>query len=309
MSPTTLNRLASGSTPEVLERVARDEGVDLESLASSVLAGRTVVPASRARELEKPCGIGEGLRVKVNANIGSSADSDSTEAELEKLRIAVAYGADTVMDLSTGSTWRDTLGEIAARSPVPLGTVPLYQVFGEVIRSGGDAASVTEEQMLSAVEEHCRAGVDFLTLHCGVTRRAVELLRREGRQLGIVSRGGSLLAEWMEGNGRENPLYTRFDDLVEMLREYDAVFSLGDGLRPGCLADATDRAQMEELITLGELQQRSLRAGVQVMIEGPGHVPLNEIAENVRMQKSLCHGAPFYVLGPVVTDIAPGYDH
>jgi len=247
--------------------------------------------------------------VKVNANIGSSADMESIEGELGKLKVAVAHGADTVMDLSTGPAWRSILSGIVGRSPVPIGTVPLYQVFGEVLQGGGEAADVEEDAIFAAVEEHCRAGVDYLTLHCGVTRRAVHLLERQGRRLGIVSRGGALMAEWMERRNRENPLYEHFDRLIDILGAHDVTFSLGDGLRPGCLADASDRGQIEELVTLGELQQRSLRAGVQVMIEGPGHVPLDRIAENVRMQKSLCNGAPFYVLGPIVTDVAPGFDH
>jgi phosphomethylpyrimidine synthase len=241
--------------------------------------------------------------VKVNANIGSSHDLES------KLKTAVACGADTVMDLSTGPAWREILTQILSRSPVPVGTVPLYQVFGEVLEKGGDVGDVSPEEIFRAVEEHCRAGVDYLTLHCGVTRRSVALLKSRGRRMGIVSRGGSLMAEWMEKRAEENPLYSGFDRLIEILHRYDAVFSLGDGLRPGCVSDAGDTAQMEELVTLGELQQRSLAAGVQVMIEGPGHVPIHRIAENIRIQKTICNGAPFYVLGPIVTDVAPGYDH
>ena len=308
-SITTIDMARRGELSPAARSVATRESQSAYDLAERIAAGTVVVPANRSRSMSGPCGIGEGLRVKVNANFGSSTDEDSVEAELEKLRVAVAYGSDTVMDLSTGPKWRRTLEAVLAASPVPVGTVPLYQVFGEAMADGSEAASVPAERMFEAVEDHCRAGVDFLTLHCGVTRRALRLLREEGRALGIVSRGGSLLAEWMEVRGQENPLYEHFDRLIEILREYDAVFSLGDGLRPGCLADATDRAQVEELLTLGELQQRSLAAGVQVMIEGPGHVPMDQIAENVRMQKSLCHGAPFYVLGPLVTDIAPGYDH
>jgi phosphomethylpyrimidine synthase len=309
-SEDTIIRMARlGEAAAVVERVAELEGIPVAGLLTGLAGGTVVIPSNRTRETVKPCAIGGGTRVKVNANIGSSADLESVDGELEKLKVAVAFGADTVMDLSTGPTWREILTRIVKQSPVPIGTVPLYQVFGEVLQGGGQVADVEEEDIFAAVEEHCRAGVDYLTLHCGVTRRSVALLERQGRKLGIVSRGGALMAEWMERRGRENPLYESFDRLIDILDCYDVTFSLGDGLRPGCLADASDRGQIEELVTLGELQQRSLRAGVQVMIEGPGHVPLHMIAENVRMQKNLCGGAPFYVLGPLVTDIAPGFDH
>ncbi len=289
--------------------VARIEGVETSRLLRGICDGTVVIPCSNTVARPKPCGVGRGLTVKVNANIGSSADLESIEVEMEKLHTAVHHGADTVMDLSTGPLWREILEGISGASPVPLGTVPLYQVFGEVLEGGGSVGDVDPEAMLSAVEDHCRLGVDFLTLHCGVTRRAVELLRQQGRKLGIVSRGGALMAEWMSVRRAENPFYARFDDLIDILGRYDATFSLGDGLRPGCLADASDRAQIEELITLGELQKRAFSAGVQVMVEGPGHVPMDQIEHNIRLQKTLCNGAPFYVLGPIVTDLAPGYDH
>jgi phosphomethylpyrimidine synthase len=309
MKPTAVELALQGTATDVVRRAALLEKVPVEFLLAGLGSGTIVVPANRTHDLITPVAIGAGLNVKVNANIGSSMDMESADVELEKLRTAVAFGADTVMDLSTGPAWQDILELIMNQSPVPVGTVPLYQVFGTAIAEGRDVADIGEDEMFSAVEDHCRAGVDFLTLHCGVTRRALSLLREQGRLLGIVSRGGSLLAEWCEKQHKENPLYSGFDRLIEILREYDVAFSLGDGLRPGCLSDASDRAQIEELITLGELQQRSLSAGVQVMIEGPGHVPMNKIAENIRMQKSICNNAPFYVLGPIVTDIAPGYDH
>ncbi|HOF66255.1 MAG TPA: phosphomethylpyrimidine synthase ThiC [Candidatus Fermentibacter daniensis] len=299
----------SGSGHPSIEEVARREGLSPRFVMAGIAAGTIVIPCSNASGRANPCGVGRGLTVKVNANIGSSADMESIDSELSKLDTAVRHGADTVMDLSTGPRWREILGRISQASPVPLGTVPLYQVFGEVLEGGGEAGDVEPDAMFSAVEDHCRLGVDFLTLHCGVTRRAVELLKQQGRKLGIVSRGGALMAEWMAARRAENPFYERFGDLIDILRRYDATFSLGDGLRPGCLADASDRAQIEELVTLGELQQRSLASGVQVMIEGPGHVPMNQIEHNIRLQKTLCGGAPFYVLGPIVTDIAPGYDH
>jgi phosphomethylpyrimidine synthase len=306
---TILEEIRRGGTPDTVRRACETEHLLPEELSRSIDLGHGIVPANLLRNIKKPCAIGGGSRVKVNANIGSSRDLESMEQELLKLKTAVACGADTVMDLSTGPAWRGILSHILSRSPVPIGTVPLYQVFGEVLEKGGDVADVTQEDIFRAVEEHCSAGVDYLTLHCGVTRRSVALLKSRGRRMGIVSRGGSLMAEWMEKRGEENPLYSGFDRLIEILHRYDAVFSLGDGLRPGCVSDAGDTAQMEELVTLGELQQRSLAAGVQVMIEGPGHVPIHRIAENIRIQKTICNGAPFYVLGPIVTDVAPGYDH
>lgn len=306
---TSIEMARRGEASPTAARAAEVEGWPVSRILQGLASGTIVVPANSSRKLARPVAIGGGTRVKINANIGSSADSESLDEELEKLKVAVSCGSDTVMDLSTGPKWREILASILKRSPVPVGTVPLYQVFGKVLEGGGETGDVTAEMIFEAVEEHCRAGVDYLTLHCGVTRRAARLARQQGRKLGIVSRGGSLMAEWMHARDRENPLYEFFDRLIEILRCNDVTFSLGDGMRPGCLADASDRAQIEELVTLGELQKRSLEAGVQVMIEGPGHVPMDRIAENVRMQKSLCGGAPFYVLGPIVTDIAPGYDH
>lgn len=306
---TILEEIRRGGTPDTVKKACETEHLSPDELSRSIDLGHGIVPANLLHRIVKPCAIGGGSRVKVNANIGSSHDLESMEQELLKLKTAVACGADTVMDLSTGPAWREILTQILSRSPIPVGTVPLYQVFGEVLEKGGDVGDVPQDDIFRAVEEHCRAGVDYLTLHCGVTRRSVALLKSRGRRMGIVSRGGSLMAEWMEKRGEENPLYSCFDRLIEILHRYDAVFSLGDGLRPGCVSDAGDTAQMEELVTLGELQQRSLAAGVQVMIEGPGHVPIHRIAENIRIQKTICNGAPFYVLGPIVTDVAPGYDH
>ncbi|MBD3278428.1 MAG: phosphomethylpyrimidine synthase ThiC [Candidatus Aegiribacteria sp.] len=306
---TIVEAAKKGIAADVVRRTSELEKVSADILVRGLARGTLIVPSNRTRELRRPIAIGEGVSVKINANIGSSEDLESSEGELEKLKVAVSHGAHTVMDLSTGPEWKSILGRILDRSPVPVGTVPLYQVFGQAMRDGRDCGDVTAEEIFAAVEDHCGMGVDYLTLHCGVTQRAVQLLKEQGRKLGIVSRGGSLMAEWMEKNGAENPLYSEFDRLIEILHEYDVTFSLGDGLRPGCLSDASDRAQIEELISLGELQSRSHSAGVQVMIEGPGHVQMDKIEENVRMQKSLCNSAPFYVLGPIVTDIAPGYDH
>ncbi len=309
MSETTIEKARRGRTPDTLEAALENEHLSTAEALELIASGRAVIPVNRTRNIPRPCIIGGGSRIKVNANIGSSMDHESMEEEIEKLKSAVAHGADTVMDLSTGKAWKNILHRITGQSPVPVGTVPVYQVFGIAMEEGREVAQVSPEEIFSAVEDHCRAGVDYLTLHCGVTRRSVDLLRKQGRRMGMVSRGGSLMAEWMEKRGEENPLYARFDQLTEILREYDVTYSLGDGLRPGCIDDAGDRGQIEELISLGELQKRALAAGVQTMIEGPGHVPMDHIAENMRIQKSLCGDAPFYVLGPIVTDIAPGYDH
>lgn len=309
MAKTVIELAREGIAPEHLDRVLENEHLSVPETLSLMAAGHAVIPLNNTKDLKKPCLIGGGSRIKVNANIGSSMDRESMDDEIEKLKTAVSSGADTVMDLSTGPAWKSILNEITGRSPVPVGTVPVYQVFGIAMEKGREVADVSREEIFSAVEDHCKAGVDYLTLHCGVTRRSVDLLRKQGRKMGIVSRGGSLMAEWMEKRQEENPLYSDFSRLTEILKEYDVTYSLGDGLRPGCLSDAGDRGQIEELVTLGELQSKALAAGVQTMIEGPGHVPMDQIAENIRIQKSLCGGAPFYVLGPIVTDIAPGYDH
>jgi phosphomethylpyrimidine synthase len=249
------------------------------------------------------------MRIKVNANLGTSPDRCSVEEELEKLRAAVDAGAHAVMDLSTGGDLRAIRAALRAACPVSLGSVPMYEA-GCMARARGDAfRNMTAEDMLEAVRLHVRDGVDFVTVHAGITQRAVSYLRENPRLCGVVSRGGSLLARWMVANGQENPLYQHFDEVIAICRETDCSLSLGDALRPGALADAGDRAQIEELYTLGELARRARAAGVQVMIEGPGHVPLNQIAAQMELEKRACDNAPFYVLGPLVTDVAPGYDH
>jgi len=272
MSYTTIEQARKGLKPDILKAALEGEHLNPEDALSKIAAGHAVIPANNSRHLKKPCIIGGGSRIKVNANIGSSMDHESMEEEIEKLKTAVAHGADTVMDLSTGRAWKSILHRITSQSPLPVGTVPVYQVFGIAMEEGREVADVSPDEIFSAVEDHCRAGVDYLTLHCGVTRRSVDLVRKQGRKMGMVSRGGSLMAEWMEKRGEENPLYSDFDRLTEILRAYDVTYSLGDGLRPGCIADAGDRGQIEELVSLGELQARALAAGVQTMIEGPGHV-------------------------------------
>lgn len=305
----TISEARKGRPTRAVKSVAKQEGLEIEELLQGLTEGTIVIPANRLRQLRKPCGIGKGLRVKVNANIGTSPQAVDYEAELEKVTAAVSAGADTVMDLSTGGNIHRLRERVLEISDVPVGTVPIYQAAVRAREEGGEITAMTAQGMLDAIESQARQGVDYMTVHAGVNLRTAEALKHSPRLLGVVSRGGSFLLEWMAVHGEENPLYERFDRVLEIAREYDVTLSLGDGLRPGCLADATDRPQIQELIFLGELAERCRDAEVQVMIEGPGHIPLNQIAENVRLEKSLCRGAPFYVLGPLVTDIAPGYDH
>ncbi len=306
---TAISEAKKGRPTPAVELAAEREGVAVGEILAGLAEGTIVVPANRLRKIEKPCAIGKGMRVKVNANLGTSPQSVDFDAELAKVAAAVDAGADTVMDLSIGGDINLLRERVLEASPVPVGTVPIYEA---AIRAGANKGSITKmtgDGMLAAVENQARQGVDYMTVHAGVNLRTLQALKRSPRLLGPVSRGGSFLLTWMSVNKSENPLYERFDEVLEIAREYDVTLSLGDGLRPGCLADATDRPQIQELIVLGELAARCRRAGVQVMIEGPGHIPLDQIAENVRLEKSLCRGAPFYVLGPLVTDIAPGYDH
>jgi len=306
---TIIERLQKGEVPDVIKRISEEEGISLEDLIEKILQGRVVVPHNVGKVLEKPCGIGEGLRTKVNANIGTSQDLVDVDLELKKLAVAVEAGADCVMDLSSGGDLDAIRKRVLANSPVPVGTVPIYQAAIEAAREHGSIVYMTPDTIIEAIRKHAEDGVDFMTVHCGITLEGVERLKREGRVVNIVSRGGAFLAVWMVYNERENPLYEHFDRILEIAREYDVTLSLGDALRPGGIDDATDRAQIQELIVLGELVDRAREAGVQVMVEGPGHVPLDQVEMNVKLQKRLCHGAPFYVLGPLVTDIAPGYDH
>ncbi len=288
--------------------VAIAENIPPKRLAFDIAEGLTVIPRNNNRDI-KPIGIGRGLRTKVNANIGTSKDKISLDDEKEKLDIIAKYGADAVMDLSTGGPIKEMRRLLLKKSPLSVGTVPIYEAAIRAVKTYGTIAKMTPEDIFTVIEEHAIEGVDFVTVHCGLTKKAVERLKEEGRVLDIVSRGGSFLLEWMIYNDQENPLYEHYDRLLDIAKKYDLTLSLGDGLRPGCLEDATDRSQIEELLTIGELRDRALEEGVQTIIEGPGHVPLNQIALNVKIQKEICKGAPFYVLGPLVTDIAMGYDH
>jgi phosphomethylpyrimidine synthase len=292
-----------------MEKAAAQEGIRVEELMAAVAAGRVVIPANPNHRQLQPCGIGKGLRTKVNANLGTSTAYPDIAAELEKLQEALDAGTDAVMDLSTGGDINECRRQIIARSPAAVGTVPIYQATVEAQEKYGALVKMTADDLFRVITVQAEEGVDFITVHCGVTLEVVDRLRREGRLADIVSRGGSFLTGWMLHHGEENPLYAQFDRLLDIARRYDVTLSLGDGLRPGCLADATDRAQLQELIILGELVDRARAAGVQAMVEGPGHVPLNQVQANILLEKRLCHEAPFYVLGPLVTDVAPGYDH
>jgi len=310
--------------PAEVRAAARREKLDAERVRRRFVSGRVVIPSNPVHSPE-PVGIGEGFTVKINVNIGTSRDHCSLKEELLKARTAVGLGTDAIMDLSTGGDTRAIRKRLLKAVKVPLGTVPIYETALETIRgasgkepgrSGGRPSSRTNrivdmssDAIFSTIERQAREGVDFMTVHCGITRESVARLKRSGRIADIVSRGGAFLSAWIMHNDKENPLYSDFDYLLELAKKHEFTLSLGDGLRPGCIADATDRAQLQELIILGELVDRARKAGVQAMVEGPGHVPLNQIEANIRLEKTVCKGAPFYVLGPLVTDIAPGYDH
>lgn len=305
-SMTQILSAKEGRTTPEMEFVAQREGVATDLIRDEVAAGRLVIPANRVH-LEgrlEPMGIGVAVTCKINANIGNSAVTSDVEGELEKLHTAVHFGADTVMDLSTGKDIDAIRKEIITASPVPIGTVPIYQMLEEL---GGEIEEMRPQHFLDMVEHQAQQGVDYMTVHCGVLMEHLHLTT--SRVTGIVSRGGSLIAKWMMAHRKQNPLYTHFDELCEIMRNYDVTWSLGDGLRPGCLADASDEAQFAELDVLGELTKRGQEKGTQVMVEGPGHIPMDQIDMNVKRQAEVCDGAPFYVLGPLVTDVAPGYDH
>ena len=306
---TQLAKARAGITTPEMKIVAEKEQVDELWLRDKIAEGRIVIPANKKHEGLVPCGIGEGLLIKVNANIGTSSDKAILEDELAKLNVSIEAGTDTVMDLSTGGDIDLCRKKILEKSPIPLGTVPIYQAVVETVNEQGGLIHLTADKIFDVIERQAADGVDFITVHCGVTRAAIDILKNQGRVTDIVSRGGAFLTTWMLHHDRENPLYEDFERLLPIAKKYDVTLSLGDGLRPGCLADATDGAQIHELMTLGQLTKRAWEKDVQVMIEGPGHVPLNQIRANVLLQKQLCHHAPFYVLGPLVTDIAAGHDH
>lgn len=291
-----------------IRNAAKKENISEASLVAGLANGTIVLAKNRLRSIE-PCAIGQGTRVKINANIGTSTAQYDLEIELEKMRVAVKAGADAIMDLSTGGPILEIRKKIIADCPVAVGTVPIYQAVADNEATGKDPHEMKASDFLRVVEMHCKEGVDFLTIHSGINRASAQAFAESNRLTGVVSRGGALIMEWMSKNGKENPYYENFDNVLAILHDYDATISLGDGLRPGSLHDATDRAQIEELAILGQLVERCRAAGVQCMVEGPGHVPLHQVETNIRLQKALCNGAPFYVLGPLVTDVTPGYDH
>ena len=306
---TQAEKAKTGVFSPALKKVAKDEGLAPDKLAGLVAGGLAVIPFNPAHSPARPAGIGRGLRTKVNVNLGTSRDFPRLADELGKVRISLDYGADALMDLSTGGDLVRIRKAILARTPIPVGTVPIYQAAVKALDRRDSIVDMTEEDLFGAVEAQAREGVDFMTVHSGLTLKAIDRLKKQGRIADVVSRGGAFLLAWMLHNGKENPFYAGFDRLLEIARRHDVTLSLGDGLRPGSVLDATDRPQIEELLTLGELVDRSRAAGVQVMVEGPGHVPLDQVEMNMRLEKRVCGGAPFYVLGPLVTDIAPGYDH
>ena len=305
---TQLEYARKGQITGEMEIVAKEENIDIQKLIRRVAKGYITIPKN-VNSKSVPKGIGKGLTTKINANIGSSSEIEDIDVEIEKAKIAVQYGADALMDLSTGPNLKAIREKIMQAVNIPIGTVPIYEAAVGASKEKGAVINMDEDDMFNAIINQAKEGVDFMTIHSGITRDTVEKVKNSDRIMGIVSRGGSFLAAWILQNDEENPLYKNYDYLLEIAHEYDVTLSLGDGLRPGCLADASDVSQIQELITLGQLVERARDAGVQVMVEGPGHVPMDQIKANMKIQKTICKGAPFYVLGPIVTDLAPGYDH
>ncbi len=293
----------------LMRRIALQEGVSAQSLLSNIKEGRVVLLKNRLRDLAKPCAVGLGLRTKVNSNLGTSTDKSRISDELKKLAVSIKYGADTVMDLSVGGNLKLVRSQILKYSILPVGTVPVYEIAVNAQAKKNDFLDFGPDEMLNVLEAQAKEGIDFFTIHSGVTRKNLQLLKENRRMLGIVSRGGAIIANWISRHAEENPFYEYFDAILDVAYKYDVVLSLGDGMRPGSIADATDKTQLGELRTLGELALRAKKRNVQVMIEGPGHVPLDQIERNIVLEKKFCHQAPFYVLGPLVTDVASGYDH
>jgi len=307
-----MNQLDYAKTNKIsplMRVIAKEEMIPVGLILKRMRSGKIVIPLNKSRNLTSPCGIGLGLRTKVNANIGTSTDECDLSDELKKLEVSIEYGADTVMDLSVGGDIGRIRREIIARSSVPVGTVPVYEVAVNAKKINNDPLEFQAKDILEVLRAQAEDGVDFFTVHSGITAKSLLKLNRKKRVLGIVSRGGAIIAAWMRRYKKENPFFEYFDSILDIAGQYDITLSLGDGLRPGSILDATDSAQIAELKTLGHLAKRAIKRNVQVMIEGPGHVPLDQVEKNVSLEKKLCNGAPFYVLGPLVTDIAAGYDH
>lgn len=303
---TQMEAAKKGIVTDAMVTVAKKEYMKPQRLRELVACGQVAIPANINHTALSPEGIGTGLKTKINVNLGISGDCKNYDVEMQKVDMAFRFGAEAIMDLSNYGKTNTFRQQLIAKSPAMIGTVPMYDAIGYLEK---DLLEISAKDFLRVVEAHAKEGVDFMTIHAGINRRAVEAFRREGRTMNIVSRGGSLLFAWMEMTGNENPFYEYYDDVLDILQEYDVTISLGDALRPGCLDDSTDSGQISELIELGNLTKRAWEKDVQVMVEGPGHMAMNEIAANMALQKRLCHNAPFYVLGPLVTDIAPGYDH
>jgi len=302
---TYIEKAKKNQDDKVLSYISYREGMDLKKLRNGLKKGTIVVPKNKNREIKKPCGIGRGLTTKVNVNIGTSPDSFNIQKEIQKLELSVRLGADAIMDLSVGPDLNRIRSEVLKNCPIPIGTVPVY----EAAMMADDIKSIKEKDIIDVVLKQAKEGIDFFTIHAGVTRETIKVLKKAKRTIDIVSRGGAILARWMQENNKENPFYARFDEILDIAKEYDITLSLGDGMKPGSILDATDGPQIHELKVLGQLQKRALSKNVQSMIEGPGHVPLDQIKKNMQLEKKYCNGAPFYVLGPLVTDVGCGYDH
>jgi phosphomethylpyrimidine synthase len=296
-------------TKKLIKQVAKQEQVSPAYLEKKIAQGRAVILKNKNKELKKIPAVGEGLKIKVNTNIGTSSDKRTLSDELAKLETAIEFGSDAIMDLSTGGNIRKTLQKIIKHSTVPVGTVPLYQAAKNAIDRRGDLSKMKVEDILEVVEQQAKDGVDFFTIHAGILKKTVDYLKQEKRVGGIVSRGGAIIANWVNYHNKENPLYEYFHQIIKIAKKYDITISLGDALRPGSIADSTDSAQLSELFVLGELVKKCNKQGVQVMVEGPGHIKLDEIEANVVLEKKICNRVPFYILGPLPTDIACGYDH
>ena len=303
---TQMDAARKGIITHQMEAVAKKENMNIVKLMDLVSKGQIVIPSNKYHTCIDAQGIGSMLTTKINVNLGVSRDCKNYDEEMKKVNAAVNMGAHAIMDLSSHGNTQPFRQKLVKECPAIIGTVPVYDA---VIHYQRDLSTLTAKDFIDVVRLHAEDGVDFLTLHCGITRKTIEQIKANNREMNIVSRGGSLIFAWMSMTGNENPFYEYFDEILDICEEYDVTISLGDACRPGCLKDATDACQIEELVRLGELTQRAWKHNVQVMVEGPGHVPLNQIAANMEIQKTLCHGAPFYVLGPLVTDIAPGYDH
>ncbi len=303
---TQMDAARKGIITAQMEAAAQKEGIPATRLAELMAEGKVIIPCNKKHTSISPSGVGSMLKTKINVNLGTSRDCKDLEMELQKVESAVSMGAEAIMDLSSYGDTRKFRRMLTEKCPAMIGTVPIYDA---VVYYHKPLIKITSEEWLDIVRMHAEDGVDFMTIHCGINKETAHKFKRNKRLTNIVSRGGSIIFAWMEMTGQENPFYEHFDEILDICREYDVTLSLGDACRPGCIADGTDAAQIEELIALGELTKRAWEKDVQVMIEGPGHMPLNQIAANMEIEKTLCHGAPFYVLGPIVTDVAPGYDH